>query len=166
VRETSHDAVDAVIGEWRRERPDLDPAAKEVAGRIVRLAPLFQQAYAEAFAPVGLKQGDYGVLVALRRAGAPYRLTPTGLARRRMMTSGGMTPVIDRLERRGLVARVPNPDDRRGSLVELTDAGREAVDEAMALHADVEQRLVAGLDDSERAQLADLLRKLLLSLER
>jgi DNA-binding MarR family transcriptional regulator len=102
----------------------------------------------------------------MRRAGTPYRLTPTELARRRMMTSGGMTPVIDRLERRRLVARGPNPDDRRGSLVELTEARREVVDEAMALHAGAEQRLVAGLDDAEREQLAALLRKLLLSVER
>ena len=166
MRETSHDAVDAVVEQWRRERPDLDPSAKEVTGRVVRLASLFQAAYLEAFAPVGLKQGDYGVLVALRRAGEPYRLTPTVLARGRMMTSGGMTPVIDRLERRGLVSRAPNPDDRRGSLVELTDAGREAVDEAMALLADAEQRLVAGLDDAERTELAALLRKLLLTVER
>ena len=166
MRETSHDAVDAVVEQWRRERPDLDPSAKEVTGRVVRLASLFQQAYAEAFAPVGLKQGDYGVLVALRRAGAPYRLTPTELARRRMMTSGGMTPVIDRLERRGLVSRAPNPDDRRGSLVELTDAGRKVVDEAMAQHARVEHDLVGGLSAAERKQLAGLLRKLLLSVER
>jgi DNA-binding MarR family transcriptional regulator len=78
-----------------------------------------------------------------------------------MMTSGGMTAALDRLERKGLVARLPNPADRRGSLVRLTDAGRDVIDEAMTQHVRTEQRLVAGLDEHERAQLRVLLRKLL-----
>jgi DNA-binding MarR family transcriptional regulator len=160
------DAVDAIVEQWQRERPDLDPSAKQVTGRIVRLASLFQQAYGDAFEEAGLSPGDYGVLVALRRAGAPFRLTPTELARQRMMTSGGMTPVLDRLERRGLVARLPNPEDRRGSLVELTKRGRGAVDAAMDRHADAEQALVEGLNAREREQLAGLLRKLLISVDR
>ena len=157
--------MDAIVAQWGRERPDLDPSAKHVTGRIVRLASLFQQAYAPAFEAAGLNPGDYGVLVALRRAGAPFRLTPTELARQRMMTSGGMTPVLDRLERQGLVARLPNPSDRRGSLVELTRAGRRKVDAAMARHAEAEQRLVGHLDPRERDQLAKLLRKLLSGME-
>ena len=153
--------MDAIVEQWRHERPDLDPTAKHVTGRVVRLASLFQQAYAPEFEAAGLNPGDYGVLVALRRAGAPFQLTPTELARQRMMTSGGMTPVIDRLERQGLVARRPNPADRRGSLVELTRTGRSKVDAAMERHAAAEQRLVEHLDPAEREQLAGLLRKLL-----
>ena len=118
------------------------------------------------FAPLGLNGGDYGVLAALRRAGAPHRLTPTDLARHRMMTSGGMTAAIDRLERKGLVTRLPNPDDRRGSLIELSADGLRRVEEAMALHADVERRLVDALDGAERKELGRLLRKLLLSVDR
>jgi DNA-binding MarR family transcriptional regulator len=159
------DAVDAIVAAWRRERPDLDPTAKHVTGRIVRLASIFQDAFAAAFAPLGITDGDYGVLATLRRAGAPYRLTPTDLAKHRMMTSGGMTAAIDRLERRSLVARSPNPDDRRGSLVELTDAGRTTVDAAMALHAETEQRLVAALGATERHDLERLLRTLLLAVD-
>jgi DNA-binding MarR family transcriptional regulator len=157
--------VDVIVEQWGRERPELDASAKHVTGRVVRLASLFQQAYAPEFEAAGLNAGDYGVLVALRRAGAPFRLTPTELARQRMMTSGGMTPVIDRLEREGLVQRLPNPADRRGSLVELTRAGRRKVDAAMARHADAEHRLVEHLDPREREQLAALLRKLLLGVE-
>ena len=155
------DAVDAIVAQWCRERPDLDVSAKHVTGRIVRLASLFQQAYGDAFEPLGLNSGDYGVLAPLRRAGEPYELTPTELAKQRMMTSGGMTAAIDRLERKGFVSRVPNPADRRGSLVRLTDAGRNVMDDAMEQHALVESRLVATLDESERAQLRNLLRKLL-----
>ena len=159
------DAVDAIVAAWHRERPDLDPSDKHVTGRIVRLAGLFQDEYARAFAPLGLNDGDFGLLATLRRAGAPFQLTPTDLARHRMMTSGGMTAAIDRLARKGLVVRLPNPHDRRGNLVQLTDEGRELVDRAMAVHAESEHRLVGGLDSSERAQLEGLLRKLLLSLD-
>ena len=155
------DAVDVIVEQWRRERPDLDPSAKEITGRIIRLASRFQQAYAEAFEPLRLNEGDYGVLAPLRRAGAPHELTPTELARHRMMTSGGMTAALDRLERKGFVARIPNPDDRRGSLVRLTDAGREVIDEAMTQHVLTEHRVVAALDDEEQALLRGLLRKLL-----
>ena len=155
------DAVDVIVDQWRRERPDLDPSAKEVTGRIVRLASLFQQAYSATFEPLGLNDGDYGVLAPLRRAGTPHQLTPTELAKHRMMTSGGMTAALDRLERKGLVARVPNPDDRRGSLVRLTDAGRDVIDEAMKQHVLTEHRLVSNLDEHEQDQLRVLLRKLL-----
>jgi len=159
------DAVDLILDAWHRERPDLDPSAKAVTGRIVRLGSMFQQAYDDAFADLGLPAGHYGVLVALRRAGEPYERTPTDLARSRMMTSGGMTAVLDRLERSGLVARRPNPDDRRGSLVGLTSEGLAMVEAAMAVHTRVEHELVAGLDAAERDQLASLLRKLLVDLE-
>jgi DNA-binding MarR family transcriptional regulator len=157
--------VDSIVEQWAKERPDLDASGKHVTGRVVRLASLFQRAFAERFREAGLGEGAYGVLAALRRSGPPYELTPTALAQHRMMTSGGMTPVIDGLERQGLVERVPNPADRRGSLVRLTRSGRAAVDRAMAMHAEAEQELVAGLGPREREQLARLLRKLLLSVD-
>jgi DNA-binding MarR family transcriptional regulator len=161
----SGDHVDEIVAQWRRERPDLDPAAKQVTGRVIRLAGLFQQAFGEAFAPLGITEGEYGILAPLRRAGAPFELTPSALARQRMMTSGGMTAAIDRLERRGLVARTPNPADRRGSLVRLTDAGRQVIDEGMARHVEVEHALVAGLARDDREQLVALLRTLLLAVD-
>lgn len=164
--QANRDAVDAIVEQWRRERPDLDPSAKAVTGRIVRLASLFQHSYGQAFAPLGLNEGDYGVLATLRRAGAPYRLTPTDLARHRMMTSGGMTAAIDRLDRKGLVTRLPNPNDRRGNLVELSEEGRRVIDAAMERHVDAEHALVAALDDRERERLEGLLRKLLLNVDR
>jgi DNA-binding MarR family transcriptional regulator len=161
----ARDAVDAIVEQWRRERPDLDASAKHVTGRVIRLAALFQSAYAEAFAPLGLNEGDYGVLATLRRAGAPHRLTPTDLARQQMMTSGGMTAAIDRLERKGLVARLPNPNDRRGNLIELTDEGRKLIDRAMELHVDAERRFVRVLSATEHKTLERLLRRLVLSVD-
>ena len=166
-RQAAHDtdAVDAIVEQWRRERPELDPSGKEITGRIIRLSALFQRAYGEAFEPLGITEGEYSILSPLRRAGEPFELTPTELARHRMLTSGGMTAALDRLERKGLLARAPNPADRRGSLVRLTDEGRRVVDEAMARHVEVERELVAGLGDADREQLASLLRALVISLE-
>ena len=155
------DAVDVIVSEWQRERPDLDPSAKELTGRIIRLGSLFERRYADAFTAFGLNEGDYSILAPLRRAGAPFELTPTELAKHRMITSGGMTAALDRLERKGLVSRSPNPADRRGSLIRLTAAGREIIDTAMTSHTEIEHHLVSTLDQAERAQLESLLRKLL-----
>ena len=163
--EEDGDGVDAIVEQWRRERPDLDTSAKEITGRIVRLSGLFQQAYGAAFAPLGINDGDYGILVALRRAGEPFSLTPTELARQRMMTSGGMTAAIDRVEQKGLATRVPNPADRRGSLVRLTDEGRRVVEAAMERQVETEHELVAALAPEDRERMTTLLRALLLALE-
>src|SRR6478752_2915710 len=143
----SDDAVDAIVEQWRTERPDIDPSAKHVTGRIVRLAWLFQAEFERikggVFGHYGLKETDFGVLSPLRRSGEPFELTPTELARHRMITSGGMTAALDRLEAKGMVVRVPNPHDRRGSLVRLTELARELIDASMEIHAEVEHKLVA-----------------------
>jgi DNA-binding MarR family transcriptional regulator len=165
LQQDTFDGVDAIIQQWRVERPELDPAAKHITGRIVRLAAHFQQAFADAYAGIGLNEGDFGVLAPLRRAGEPYELTPTELARHRMITSGGMTAAIDRVERKGMITRVPNPTDRRGSLVRLTDKGKEMIDAAMEAHAATEHRLVASLSEADAADLQRLLRQLLLATE-
>lgn len=159
------DAVDAILSQWRSERPELDASAKAITGRIVRLADLFRRRFNEAFSELGLKEGDYGLLAALRRSGVPYSLTPTELARTQMISSGGMTFVIDRLERQGLVARAPNPRDRRGSLVRLTAKGVRTVERAMELHVRAEQELTAGLSTTQKDQLVRGLRTLLRSVE-
>ncbi len=161
----TQDHVDRIVEQWQRERPELDPSAKHITGRVVRLANLFELAFGDDHARHGINNGDFGVLAALRRSGAPFSVTPTELARNMMMTSGGMTSAIDRLERRNLVTREANPADRRGSLVRLTDTGRRVIDAAMEGHADVEHRLVSALDDRQRRQLENLLRKLLLSVD-
>jgi DNA-binding MarR family transcriptional regulator len=157
--------VDRIIEQWRAERPDLDPSGKAITGRIVRLANLMQRRFAEVFDEIGLSEGDYGLLVPLRRTGEPYELTPTALARTRMITSGGLTPALDRLERRGWIERRPNPADRRGSLVRLTPEGLNLIDRAMALHAATELELINSLSKKQRDVLAHSLRELLLALE-
>ena len=163
------DAVDAIIAQWRAERPDLDSSAKHVTGRIVRLSSLFLQEFERnkqrVLGEFGLSENDFGVLSPLRRAGEPFELSPTELARHRMITSGGMTAALDRLEHKGMVVRLPNPADRRGSLVRLTELGRTVVDASMVLHSETEHKLVAPLSEKDASELQRILRQLLLATE-
>ena len=158
------DRVDAIIEQWRRERPDVDPLPIGVIGRISRLARDLEPRLDRVQAAGGLEPGWYDVLAALRRSGPPYRLRPTDFAGALMLTSSGTTKRLDRLERAGLVERSPDPQDRRGTLISLTAAGREAVDAVTDAHLANERRLLEGLTEAEQRRLADLLRKLQLSL--
>jgi DNA-binding MarR family transcriptional regulator len=154
------DEVDRLIVAWRRERPDLDVSPMEVLSRVTRLARHLDRARRQAFAAHDLESWEFDVLSALRRAGAPYELSPGRLLRETLVTSGTMTNRVDRLADRGLVRRAPDPGDRRGVLVQLTDAGRARVDAALAALLTNERALLTGLGASDRRQLANLLRSL------
>ncbi len=155
------DAVDELVDAWARERPDLDLAPVAVFSRITRLGRHLDRARREAFAVHGIELWEFDVLAALRRAGPPYELSPGRLLRETLVTSGTMTNRVDRLAARGLVARLPDPRDRRGVLVRLTGEGRQTVDAAFEGLLAAESRLLAALPESERHELAGLLRSLL-----
>ena len=157
------DEIDRIVAEWERERPDLDVSPTHTIQRITRLSLLQAASFARVFAPYGVSFGEYLVLAALRRARPPYRMNPTALFNSVILSSGAMTNRLDRLEEMSLVERLPDPDDRRGRLVGLTEAGRALVDSAVVAHLENEQRLLSALDAGEREQLAGLLRKLALS---
>ena len=157
------DEIDRIVGEWNRERPDLDVSPTHTLQRITRLGLLQGVSFARVFAPYGVSFGEYLVLAALRRAGPPYRMNPTRLFNSVILSSGAMTNRLDRLEEMGLVERQADPRDRRGRLVALTDRGRELVDAAVVDHLANEERLLGALDPDEREQLAGLLRRLLMS---
>ena len=157
------DEIDRIVAEWNEVRPDLDVSPTHTLQRIRRLGLLQAASFARVFAPHGVSFGEYLVLAALRRAGPPYRMNPTKLFNSVILSSGAMTNRLDGLEGMGLVERLPDPTDRRGRLVGLTDKGRELVDSAVPDHLDNEERLLGALDAEEREQLAGLLRKLLLS---
>lgn len=159
------DHIGDVLGQWRRELPDLDRAAFSVVGRISRLALLLQNQLEAVFAIYGLTGGEFDVLAALRRTGRPYRMTPTDLSRALIVTSGGMTRRLHALEDRGLVRRALDPSDRRSTTVTLTPDGRRLVEEVLRQHTQNETRLVSGLPEGDRRQLAKLLRDLALSLD-
>jgi DNA-binding MarR family transcriptional regulator len=154
------DEVDRLVEAWRRERPDLDVRPLEVLSRISRLARHLDRARREAFHDHDLQPWEFDVLTALRRSGAPYCLSPGALLTQTLVTSGTMTNRIDRLTERGLVRREPDPHDRRGVLVVLTEAGRDRVDAAFTDLLAGEQALLAGLTQRQRELLAGLLRDL------
>lgn len=154
------DEVDRIVAAWGRERPDLDTAPLEVLSRVTRLARHLDLARRGAFARHGLETWAFDVLSALRRAGAPYRLSPGALLTQTLVTSGTMTNRIDRLVEHGLVRREPSPEDHRGVLVELTPTGLEQVDTALADLLESERRLLRDLPDEDRQTLANLLRVL------
>ena len=157
------DAVDRITAQWRRARPDLDPTPMEVIGRITRLAALIQRELERVFAEHGLAGGDFDVLATLRRAGAP--VTPGELSHATMVTTGGMTKRLDRLEALGLIRRQPDPNDRRGRLIALTGDGRALIDRTVEAHLQNEERLLADLPTAKREQLTALLRDLLTTLD-
>lgn len=163
---TPTDAVDAILEQWRRERPDLELLPMAIFGRLARLFAVGARAVSATLAEHDLNIGEFDVLAALRRAGAPHCLTPGELARVLMLSSGAITNRIDRLEQAGLVERRDDPADRRGVLVALTPAGRERVDVAVTAHVANEGRLLSSLNAREQAELDALLRKLLAALER
>jgi DNA-binding MarR family transcriptional regulator len=155
------DEVDDLTAAWRDQRPDLDVEPLHVLSRVSRLARHLDIARRSAFAAHGLESWEFDVLSALRRAGPPFQLTPGALLRATLVTSGTMTNRIDRLADSGLVFREPDPRDRRGVLVTLSERGREVVDAAFTDLLDREQALLAGLPAAQRRVLADLLRTLL-----
>lgn len=157
----TRDEVDTIVAAWRRERPDLDVAPMEILSRISRLARHLDRLRGNAFSVHGLESWEFDVLAALRRSGPPYRLSPGQLLRETLVTSGTMTNRVDRLVERGLASRQDHPDDRRGVLVELTDAGKDVVDAAVAELMAAERQIMAALDVADHDQLIRSLRLLL-----
>lgn len=164
-KDAPRDAVDEILEQWRRERPDLDLQPMGIFGRLGRLAAVGSKVVSGTLAEHGLNVGEFDVLAALRRAGSPHRLTPTQLSRALMLSSGAMTNRLDRLEDAGLVERRDDPGDRRGILVGLTRAGYARVEAAVTAHVANEARFLSTLSRTEQRELAGLLRKLLAGVE-
>ncbi len=160
-----HDSVDDAMAEWQREWPSLDRSAMGVVNRIGRVENHLDRRFKATLSAHDLSYYAFKLLSTLRRGGPPYRMTPTDLSRRLLVSGGTMTNQIDQLEAAGLVARQPAPEDRRVVMVELTAAGRERIDAAMVDHAVDERRVLEVLSPDQSAELARLLRTLLISLE-
>ncbi|WP_312602530.1 MULTISPECIES: MarR family winged helix-turn-helix transcriptional regulator [Pseudomonas] len=153
--------------QWKTQRPDIDPFPMQVLGRFGELAQLITRDYINPFfARYELHPGEFDVLATLRRSGEPFALTPTALYEAAMISSGGMTNRLDRLERAELIERRKHPFDRRGTLVALTDKGRMLIDEMLAPHVENERQVLAALTDVEQHQLDQLLGKLIAGLSK
>lgn len=160
------DEVDRIVEQWGKERPDVDAASIGVFGRISRLQLMQRAVTAQLHEQHGLNVAAFDVLACLRRSGAPYRQTVGELAASSLLTSSAVTLRVDRLERDGLVRRVRSGEDRRQVYAELTEAGQECIDAIFEEHIALEQRMLRDLGTDDRAELAELLRKLVASVHR
>ena len=159
------DAVDKILEQWRRERPDLDVRPMATIGRLKRCAALLQRKLDETFSAFGMSSWEFDVLATLRRSGAPYRLTPTVLFSAMMVTSGTMTHRLQRLEAGAWVKRMPCRDDARSMLVQLTATGLALIDRAVEAHVENERRILASISPSDLTALDARLARLLAVLE-
>ena len=163
--DSASDEVDRIVDAWARERPDIDFTPLQVLSRVGRLARHLDRSRRTAFAASDLEPWEFDVLAALRRAGAPYQLSPKSLLQQTLVSSGTMTNRIDRLVERRLVERRTDPHDGRGVLVVMTGRGTEAVDDAISELLAGEAELLEGLSKGDQERLAGLLRKLSLDFD-
>lgn len=160
------DRADVAVAQWRREMPELSEKleAMRLLGRLSEASPLMINGWLEPeYARMGLKYGEFDVLATLVRSGPPYKLTPTELYRSTMVSSGGMTARLDRLQKAGHIERCPHPEDRRALLVCLTESGLKMIRDFMPGYVDMQAKALSGLSETERDQLAALLKKLILT---
>lgn len=154
------DDVDHFIAQRAKESPDIDTAGMAIFGRIHRIATRVGPHMEALFARHGLDRGEFDVLATLQRSGPPYKLAPTALYTSLMLSSGGLTHRLKRLEAAGLIRREPSPDDGRSLIVALTDEGQQRTRKAFNEDMQMEVSWLAVLTAEERRTLADLLRKL------
>jgi DNA-binding MarR family transcriptional regulator len=162
---TPQDEVDRIVDAWLRERPDLDFSPLQVLSRVDRLSRHLETARKQAFSRSSLQSWEFDVLAALRRAGAPYQLSPKALLQQTLVSSGTMTNRIDRLVERGFVQRSSDPADGRGVLVRMTRSGLTHVDAAITRLVDAEAGILTNLGAADRSRLSTLLRKLTLDFD-
>ncbi len=161
-----HDHIDFVVSQWDSAMPELDASSMKVFGRMLRVMKHLGKMRARALEPFGFRDGEFDVLATLRRAGAPYCLSPTQLYKSLLVTSGAMTNRLNHLEEQGLIERIHDPDDKRSTLVSLTPYGRERIEQALIVHTETQNAILANLSDTQRQQLESLLRELLLTFPR
>src|SRR4051812_150114 len=155
------DQIDTLVGQWAAQHPDLDVATMARVARLLEVARTVEARLAAHAAELGVDLAEGDVLFTLRRAGAPHRLSPSALSASLLVSSGTLTNRLDRLERKGLIRRVPHPTDRRSTEVELTPSTVALLDVAIHRHVAGEREMLSGLSDREQHQLDRLLRKLL-----
>jgi DNA-binding MarR family transcriptional regulator len=155
----SPDVIDHLLAAWREARPDLDPSPLEVVGRVIVLAQHVEEGVEAALAKHNLTLGQFDILATLRRRGPRGGLTPSQLLESVLLSSGGMTARLDKLEEAGLILRTPDADDRRMVVIELTPKGKRVIDAATATRFAKAKSSQPPLNGDELRVLAGLLRR-------
>jgi DNA-binding MarR family transcriptional regulator len=158
------DLVDGTTTAWRREMPEVDRVDVELTRRAARLGVLLQDRLAACLEPWGMTRADYNVLNILRAAGAPYELRPTDLRARLLLSSGGISNVLNRLARSGLIERERDARDGRGSWVRLTQDGVETAEATMRAWVADQEVLYRNVTESQARAASDALRQVLLAI--
>lgn len=157
--------IDRVVAQWGEQKPHLDTLPMAILGRFLRLQKHIETEISACHKQFELTMGEFDVLATLRRAGAPFTLTPSGLLSSMMLTSGAMTNRLDKLESKGLIKRVHSTEDRRSVTVGLTEKGLATIDEAIEEHVRIQHTLVDHLSDTEMPELNQLLKTWLVAFE-
>lgn len=144
----------------------VDLEVEGIVDRINGIRRRLHRMLDETLAEFGLTDGEWKVLTHLQLDGPPHRKSVGQLGKWADLSSGAMTNRIDGLEEAGFVKRVPDPDDRRGVLVELTDGGRRAWEESVSAQAAKESLVTGALSADEKKQLNALLRRLMIEFEK
>ncbi|WP_234495824.1 MarR family winged helix-turn-helix transcriptional regulator [Vibrio maritimus] len=152
------DAIDRVVEQWAKQKPELDTDPMAMMGRLMRIAKYMETKVADLHKKYDLKLGEFDVLATLRRSGKPYRLTPSELIDTMMLTSGAMTNRLDKLETKGLILREHSKEDRRSVTVQLTKDGFILIDKLIEEHADVQKSLVKSMTSAQKKQANQLLK--------
>ena len=156
-----HDRLDESLVVWAREIPDLNSLTEGIVERIQILAKSFDRSLEETLTQYGLDHRSYHLLGRLRSYGPPYRRSPGQLAADMRLSSGAMTNRLDRMEAAGLIRRLPDPGDRRGTLIEPTETGNATWDRTTGTQARREAKIASVLEPAEQEELHRLLRRLM-----
>lgn len=160
------DHVDKIQAQWIKELPDADLAAQSIIARLHRLANHLTGEITAVYAEYGLSEGEFDILCAIRREGEPYEVRPADIAKTTMVTTGGTSKRLDKLEKTGLIERVPHGGgDGRSKWVRLTPVGKDLIEDAFLAHLENERRLVESLGVHDRGELERILRLWLVAFE-
>ncbi|MGF1746607.1 MarR family winged helix-turn-helix transcriptional regulator [Vibrio minamisatsumaniensis] len=159
------DAIDRVVEQWAKEKPELETEPMAMMGRIMRIAKYMETQVAELHKKYDMKLGEFDVLATLRRSGKPYRLTPSELIGSMMLTSGAMTNRLDKLAAKGLISREHSKEDRRSVSVQLTQKGLILIDQMITEHVEMQKKLVKSLSASQKKNTNQLLKTWLSAFE-
>ena len=153
-------SMETILSQWRRERPDIDPSPMAVCSEIWRAAEKLHQGVLANLSDYGLDFPSFDVILTLRRQGHGEALSPSALAKDMMLSTSAMTNRLDRLEKRGLIKRSMDPNDRRGLKIVLLEEGFALADEIVVSHVATEERMLSALKKAERNQIRALLAKI------
>lgn len=155
------DAVSEAISLWEAQNPDLGSlVGMAIFGRLSRIGAHQRTIFNKRHEAAGLSLSTFDVLATLRRSGTDAEMTPTELADSSMLSLGGISLRLERLEKEGLIRRRRDVHDRRVVHVSLTQRGRILIDTVHGQHIKAQNALLEGFESEELKVLNQMLAKM------